>query len=151
MPVRLATRPLVPLAMLALGAILAALPLGCGSASNVPTTVRGLVQFRGAPLAGGLIVFAPDADRGGHGQPARGEVLSDGSFQLHIDGSGNIPPGWYRVAIAEPPATPGFAPHVPDFPTRLRPPDRSNQLRHLQPGKDNHFEFLIETNHVVER
>src|SRR5262245_1295569 len=107
MLVRPASRLLVPLSTVALGALLVALPGGCGSASNAPTTVRGIVQFQGYPLAGGKVAFAPDADRGTRGQPAHADIQSDGSFQLQLSGSQNIPPGWYRVAIADVPAAPG--------------------------------------------
>jgi len=144
------SRGMMTLASLALAVALVALPAGCGSASNVPTTVQGLVQFQGYPLVGGLIVFTPDADRGGRGQPARADVQPDGSFQLQIEGSRQIPPGWYRVAIADPPTLPGRQPIHTGFPSRLRRPDRSDLLRQVQAGKDNHFEFLIEALNSAE-
>lgn len=138
------SRLLVPFASLALGAVLVALPGGCGSASNVPTTVKGIVQFQGYPLAGGTVAFAPDADRGSSGRPLTAEVQADGTFQLHASGSASVPPGWYRVAIADMPPPPGYSTTFAGFPSKLRRPDRSDLLRQVQPGKENYFEFLIE-------
>ncbi len=137
-------RLLIPPAAFALGAAAVTLPGGCGSAApSPPTTARGVVRFQGRPLAGGLVVFAPDPDRGTTGRPARGPVGPDGAFQLQIDAAADVPPGWYRVAIAGPPSgmsERGFAP----FPPALRRPDRSGLLREVRAGQENSFEFLID-------
>jgi hypothetical protein len=103
------------------------------------------VTFQGEPLADGLIVFAPDPDRGAGGKAARGELGADGSFQLHCGGETTIPPGWYRIAIA--PAPRYAAGSVRDrwpFPAQLARPDRSTVVREVKPGQDNIFEFTIE-------
>jgi hypothetical protein len=112
---------------------------GCGAAeTRSPATVRGRVLFQGRPLAGGMVVFTPDPDRGPAGQPARATISPHGEYRLTSDGSPYISPGWYRVAIADPPQT------VRGFPAALRRPDRSGIEREVISGKENVFEFEIE-------
>jgi hypothetical protein len=85
-------------------------------------------------------VFAPDRDRGTTGKPARGEIGPDGTFQLRHDAGPHVPPGWYRVAVAAPPADP----RRPAFPPQLRRPDTSGLVREVVAGKEHHFEFAVE-------
>ena len=54
-------------------------------------------------MAGGLVVFSPDPERGGSGKPISARTGADGRFQLNLSGDAAIPPGWYRVAIAPAP------------------------------------------------
>lgn len=138
---RAVARFLVLIASLA-GAVAAVvvLPTGCSrSGPTGPTTVRGRVTFQGHPVAGGLIVFAPDPDRGSTGKAARAETGPDGSFQLQLGGSPEIPPGWYRVAIVAPPSTAPAA-----FPPQLARPDQSGLVREVTPGREHIFEFGVE-------
>jgi hypothetical protein len=108
-------------------------------------TVRGLVAFQGQPLAGGLVVFSPDLDRGGTGKPISAEIAQDGRFQLNIGGDPTISPGWYRVAIAPAPHTGSFSPLDRSvFPPQLARPDQSGLVREVKPGQENAFEFIIE-------
>ena len=143
---RSALRFSAPLFALAGGALCAAMMGGCGSsAPGGIATVRGRVTFQGQPLAGGLIVFAPDPDRGAPGRPARGEIGPDGAFQLQLSGSPAIPPGWYRVAIAPAPTSGPRAPDgAPEFPLPLSRPDHSGLVREVTTGKDQVFDFAIE-------
>jgi hypothetical protein len=139
-------RLLVPVAVLALGAVFVTVPGGCSRRSPpAAATVRGKVTYQSEPLAGGLIVFAPDADRGGLGKPANGELAADGTFQLTQGGEAAIAPGWYRVAIAPAPqyALGSLRDRVP-FPLELSRPDRSKVFREVKAGQDNVFEFTIE-------
>ena len=77
---------------------------GCGSSdAPTPATVRGRVLFRGRPLAGGMIVFAPHPDRGPAGRAAAAAIGPDGEYRLAVGGSPYIAAGWYQVAIADPP------------------------------------------------
>ncbi len=126
---------------------------GCGSASreDVPTTVRGRVTVQGRPMAGGMIVFAPHPEYGGKGRAATAEIDANGEYELTFDGGKTIAPGWYRVALADPPywttVAPGDAPRlsaVSGFPEALRRPDRSGLEREVISGKQNEFEFHIE-------
>lgn len=137
---------LVPVVALGLGAALVCLPCGCGQKA-VPdvATVRGKVTFQGEPLADGIIVFSPDPERGASGKPARGDIAADGTYQLSLGGESAIPPGWYRVAIAPSPEIgPASRIDAPRFPIRLGRPDRSNLLREVKAGQENHFEFAVE-------
>jgi hypothetical protein len=139
-------RLLVPVAALGIGAAAVALHGGCSRKTPPgPATVRGRVTFQGQPLAGGLIVFSPDPDRGGKGKPARGDLEPDGTFQLKLGGDPAILPGWYRVAIAPAPAVPPSSLlNRPAFPPELARPDKSNLLREVKPGQENVFEFAVE-------
>jgi hypothetical protein len=130
-------RVLVPVVSLGVGAAVVAVPGGCHrSAADAAAGVRGAVTFQGKPLAGGLVVFAPDPDRGGRGKPAKAEVGADGRFELP-----DVPPGWYRVAIAPPHVYPAAI--SPPFPAKLARPDLSGLVREVRPGRDNVFEFAV--------
>ncbi|MGL6095143.1 MAG: hypothetical protein ACRC7O_04985, partial [Fimbriiglobus sp.] len=60
---------------------------GCGQpAAPAPASVHGQVTFQGRPLAGGLIVFAPDRDKGSLGRPVTATVAPDGTYRLAVDG-----------------------------------------------------------------
>jgi hypothetical protein len=136
-------RALVPVVALAAGAVAVAVHGGCSSSTPPgPAAVRGKVTFQGRPLSGGLVVFAPDRDRGTTGKPIRGEIGPDGTFRLNHDGTSHIPPGWYRVAIAAAPGDP--EPGRPAFPPQLRRPDTSGLLREVTAGKEHSFEFAVE-------
>jgi len=136
----------VPVTALALGAAFIALPGGCSrKTAPSPATVRGKVTYEGEPLAGGLIVFAPDPERGASGKHAQSELAADGSFQLSQAGESSIQPGWYRVAIAPAPQfTPGSLRDRIPFPLDLSRPDRSKVVREVRAAQENVFEFTIE-------
>lgn len=121
---------------LAAGAAAAGLHGGCGSSAPAPpAAVRGRLTFQGEPVGGGVVVFAPDPDRGGAGKPVRADTAADGTFALPP----GVPPGWYRVALAPPPTDPGDR-----FPARLARPDRSGLVREVVAGRDHVFEFAVE-------
>lgn len=126
------------LVSLAAGGLLAF--FGCSpTAPPAAGKVSGLVTFEGRPLSGGVVVFVPDPDRSAGGTMYTANVERDGRFVL-ADGKAVITPGWYAVAIAEPPS--GEWGYV--FPGELRRPDRSGLEREVKAGHDHHFEFLIE-------
>jgi hypothetical protein len=139
-------RLLVPVVALGLGAAVVGLPGGCNrKAAPGSATVRGKVTFQGEPLADGLIVFSPDPDRGGGGKPVRGDLGSDGMFQLKLGDETAIPAGWYRVAIAPAPQVgSGLLANRPPFPLELGRPDRSKLFREVKAGQENVFEFAVE-------
>ncbi len=117
---------------------------GCGnSADRGPTVVRGAASFHGHPLAGGMIVFVPDQERGTTGTLLSATVEADGTYQL-AGGETAVPPGWYRVAIADPPEWYGLEANGTAFPSALRRPDKSGIEREVKPGKVNVFDFHIE-------
>jgi hypothetical protein len=132
-------RRVLPLAFLLAVCALAGSGGGCGTTDPpTPATVRGRVLFRGRPLAGGIVVFAPHPDRGPPGKTATAAIGPDGEYRLAVAGSPYIAAGWYRVAFADPPE-PGL-----DFPAALRRPDRSGVERQVAAGKENVIEFEIE-------
>ena len=136
---------LIAAVMLVAGVVCVMLPGGCNSSTPPgPVTVRGRVTFQGQPLTGGLIVFAPDPDRGSGGRPIPGEIGPDGTFQLRHNGAEEIPPGWYRVAIAVVPDSSALSSGKLLFPLQLARPDRSGLMREVTPGKEHVFEFVVE-------
>jgi len=118
---------------------------GCGGPeARAPATARGRVLFQGRPLAGGTVVFTPHPDRGPAGKPATARVGPDGEYRLAAGGSPYLAPGWYRVAIADPPDPASAAAFGVAFPAALRRPDRSGVEREVVAGKENVFEFWVE-------
>jgi hypothetical protein len=118
---------------------------GCGkSEPSAATLVKGSVTFQGRPLAGGLVVFAPDREKGNAGKPLTATVGPDGWYRLEADGSAPVTPGWYRVAIADPPETFGEEFGRSRLPAALRRPDRSGLDREVRAGRENVFHFEIE-------
>lgn len=119
---------------------------GCGSKGPPPgpASVRGKVTFNGQPVAGGLVIFTPDPQRGGSGKPVRGETGPDGGFVLHLDAQPHVPAGWYRVSILPAPVVPDPAATAPQFPAKLARPDLSGLEREVFAGKEHVFEFAVE-------
>ncbi|HSQ54727.1 MAG TPA: hypothetical protein VLM40_03200 [Gemmata sp.] len=137
-------RLLVPVVALAAGAAIVAVPGGCNRpAESGSTSVRGAVTFQGQPLRSGLVVFSPDADRGGSGKPIRGDLDREGRYRLSQADLPSIPPGWYRVAILAVPA-PGSVVQGAAFPAKLARPDMSGLAREVKPNQENVFDFAIE-------
>jgi hypothetical protein len=113
---------------------------GCGRGVPPPTGgVRGTVTFQGRPLAGGLVVFAPDRDRGTRGKVVTATVADDGSFSA--DG---LAAGWHRVAVADPPGIDWAGHGWPNYPAALRRPDRSGLEREILPGRVTELHFHVE-------
>jgi hypothetical protein len=138
-------RPVISGVAAGLLSVSLAFPAGCHRVAPTGTTVRGLVAFQGQPVAGGLVVFSPDPERGGTGKPIPAEIARDGRFQLNSGGDSIIPPGWYRVAIAPAPQAGSFSPlNRSVFPPQLARPDQSGLIREVRPGQENVFEFIIE-------
>jgi hypothetical protein len=80
--------------------------LGCGRYAPVHGTVT---LDDGTPVTNGMVVFeSKDAAKP---VSARGDIQSDGSYQLSTDQPGDgVPPGWYRVLVAPPPQHPDGPP-----------------------------------------
>ena len=116
---------------------------GCGEAAKPgPAGVSGAVTFAGRPLAGGVIVFAPDRDRGTPGKPVSAALDADGRYRLTRDGVPAVPPGWYRVAIADSPRS--WGDDAVRLPPPLKRPDRSGLAREVRAGRENVFDFHVE-------
>lgn len=134
------------MAFLLLGGLLAM--AGCGSKEPVKSSVKGRVFYRGAPLNGGVIVFAPDIDRGNTGSLAKGVILDDGTFSLSLDGAPAVVPGWYRVSIAARPSSESAIATVanpyPGLPSRFRNPQLSGINSEVRAGIENVFEYQLD-------
>ncbi|HYH64437.1 MAG TPA: hypothetical protein VD866_07040 [Urbifossiella sp.] len=77
-----------------------------GGGRDLP--VKGRVTVDGAPLAGGLVIFYPDASRGNESPvEPRGRTNRRGEYQLRAEGQAGIAPGWYRVAVVPRQPDPG--------------------------------------------
>ena len=126
------------------GAGLMSVAGGCGSRGPEvgPATVRGKVTLNGQPVAGGLVVFTPNAERGGAGKCAFAETGPDGSYTLQLNRATAIPPGWYRVSLAPAPSL--APPEGGAFPAQLARPDMSGLEREVKPGKEHVFEFVVD-------
>ena len=121
----------------AVGLGLLALLAGCGRADVKLAPVQGRVFYRGRPLAGGTIVFTPDADRGGSGPLACGEIGPDGHYTLHTGDEPGAVPGWHKVTIA---AGRGDA----RLPRKYSDPEASGQSREVQAGQANTLDLQLE-------
>lgn len=114
--------------------------VGCGKpVAAEPARVTGTVTIQGRALAGGLVVFVPDADRGCTGRMHTAAVDADGRYVL-ADGGTVVVAGWYRVAISDAAGLPNGS----RFPARLRRPDLSGLSREVKANLDNTFDFHIE-------
>ena len=129
--------------MLGLAVTLFALA-GCGTKTPAKSAIKGKVWYRGEPLPGGVIVFAPDAERGNNGPLARGAIAADGTFSLAPETAG----GWYRVAIAPLPSDGQTLPTpsnpYPGAPARYRNPLLSGLQGEIKVGVENSFEFHLD-------
>jgi len=116
---------------------------GCGGRGAPSSDVKGRVGYRGGPLAGGLIVFVPDEERGNSGPLVKGTIRADGSFSL----GSSLPAGWYKVAVAPPPGpgrtTPTAADPYPAPPLRYRNPQLSGLEGEVKAGAENVFDFQL--------
>ena len=121
----------------AVGGGLLLLLAGCGRAEVKLAPVQGRVLYRGRPLAGGTIVFTPDADRGGSGPLACGEIGPDGHYTLHTGDEPGAVPGWHKVTIA---AGRGDA----RLPRKYSDPEASGQGREVKAGQTNSLDLDLE-------
>ncbi len=131
------------------GLLLALAVFGCGRDDKL-TPVRGQVFYRERPLAGGIIVFTPDTERGGHGPLACGEIGTDGRYTLHTGDRPGVVSGWHRVTIAPPsPVTlPAqqtvVSPSASELPRRYSDPEQSGLLREIKTSVDGEQDFHLE-------
>ena len=120
---------------------------GCGDRGKKDVVVRGQVLYRGEPVAGGLIVFAPDSDRGSDGPLVTATIQPDGSFTLTAADGKPVLAGWYRIAVAPMAGTVG-APTperpYPGLPAKYRNPALSGIEREIKAGADNTFTFDLD-------
>ncbi len=75
---------------------------GCGVGPRL-ADVQGVVKVKGAPLAGVVVEFLPDPEKGVTGPKSLGFTDAEGRFTLRTDG--NQPGavlGWHRVVLEDP-------------------------------------------------
>jgi hypothetical protein len=124
------------------------LPLGCGKTGVAPTCkVRGVVTYKGVPVADASVTFTPES-----GRPATGVTDESGEFVLSTFAKNDgAVPGLHKVSIApgatqvEPmPGTPEAeqaARSKPALPRRYRDPELSGFTAPVKEGEKNHFTF----------
>jgi hypothetical protein len=117
--------------------LLLVLGAGCAPSDGERVPVRGQVFYRGQPLAGGTIVFTPDADRGGRGPLALGEIGADGRYSLRTGDRQGAVPGWHRVTVAG-------AGGDPSLPRRYRDPEHSGLRRQVQADRANVIDLSLD-------
>jgi hypothetical protein len=119
---------------------------GCGSAKTGYPLVTGRVYYHGQPVAGGLIVFTPDEERGNTGPLAKAIIGPDGRFSLRSEGKLGAAPGWHRVTIAPAPVASKSVrlQLYQSPPIRLRSPQLSGLSREVKADAANAFDFLLD-------
>ena len=124
-------------------AALALAPVGCRKPATADAgVVHGEVSFQNRAMAGGLVVFVPNAERGCTGKMHTATVTPEGTYHL-AEGAKAIAPGWYRIALADPVEWYGSE-WAQAFPAALRRPDLSGLEREVKAGQDHTFDFKIE-------
>lgn len=123
---------------------------GCEQGAGSVTPVQGRVTYRGTPLRTGLIVFTPDAVRGGHGPLARAAIQEDGTYRLWTGDRAGAVPGWHRVTVVAVEASSAFsgggrlvAPRSL-LPDKYRAPESSELACEVHAGRDNRIDFNLE-------
>ena len=124
---------------MARGAAVLALLLagGCGQDAPSLTRVQGTVYYKGVPLKGGTVVFAPDPERGGQGPMALGEIRPDGTYSLRTDGDKGALPGWHRITVSA-------ADRRSALPRRYADPELSGISHEVQPGRVNTIDLRLD-------
>jgi hypothetical protein len=133
--------------LIVLSAAIAVLSLGgCGSKGPQNYRVFGTVNFKGAPLAEGVIMFAPAEGNTG---ASTSIPIKDGKYESAA--GGGLPPGRYKVMISAgagggAPKNPDEPPGISDVQKELIPEKynvRSDIIREVQPNNNNQFDFDI--------
>jgi hypothetical protein len=87
--------------LVALAALLVGSCWGCGSSVGTPApliAVKGKVTYKGLPVTKGVVEFEPE----GYGRPAKGQLQSDGTFELTTFKPGDgVVAGAHRISISE--------------------------------------------------
>jgi len=120
---------------------------GCGKSKPAETVVRGQILYRGEPVSGGLVVFAPNPDRGSDGPVVTATLNDDGSFTLAAPDGKPVPAGWYRIAVAPKAGTvsvPTADRPYPGLPAKYRNPSLSGLEREFKAGTDNVILFDLD-------
>jgi len=133
------TTPRLHLALLVLLALL--LTPGCHQHDDPLSPVHGKVYFRNEPLRGGIIVFTPDADRGGSGPMARAEIKPDGTYVLTTGPETGCVAGWHRITIMAADLPSQGVPLA--LPKKYCDPEMSGLVREVKVGEDNAIDLYL--------
>jgi hypothetical protein len=97
---------------------------GCGGSNPKTIKVTGKVSYKGKPVTQGSITFQPaHPTEGGLSRPARGDIGSDGTYELSTFETGDgVMPGDYIVLVVT--ATGGPSPEEPDAKATWATPER---------------------------
>jgi hypothetical protein len=120
---------------------------GCGEKAKPDAVVRGQVLYRGEALAGGLIVFTPNLERGSDGPVLVATLQDDGSFTLAGADGKPVSPGWYRIAVAPRAGTvdvPTPERPYPGLPAKYRNPALSGLEHEIKPGAETVISFDLD-------
>jgi hypothetical protein len=126
-----------------------ALAVGCPTSSDGPlVAVTGRINYKGASLQSGYVVFVRDTNKGEQGPIAIGKIGFDGSYTLMTGdpAAAGAHPGHYRVTIAAvAPGTPlpGQNSAFPQMiiPTKYCDPDLSKLECEVKPHQANTINF----------
>ncbi|MCC6417604.1 MAG: hypothetical protein IT429_05085 [Gemmataceae bacterium] len=123
---------------------------GCRSGTAPLTQVQGKVTYRGQPVQGGTIVFAPDVSRGARGELACAEIQQDGSYTLKTGDLPGATVGWHVVTISsvlppgQPPLGQPYAVPPSVLPTRYRDPRFSGLACEVSADRPNTINFQLD-------
>lgn len=121
----------------------AALCAGCQQRPAPFAPVSGKVTYQGGALAGGLIVFTPDAARGESGTIACAEIRPDGSYVLNTGETPGATAGWYRVSVAAL-APAGSGPPLAILPVKYGDPRTSLLACEVKANRTNQLDFNLD-------
>jgi hypothetical protein len=113
---------------------------GCGSGLQ---PVRGTVTLQdGKPAAGSQVVF--EGGPVGKSVTARGDVMSDGSYELGTYKPGDgIPPGMYKVQVNPPPMVNAEAAYVSPFNAKFSSFQTSGLEFEVKSGQKNEYAIKV--------
>lgn len=104
-----------------------------------PVAVAGRVTWRGNPVAGGTIVFAPDYRKGHSGNLGMALMDYQGHYEIQTDGQPGLIPGWYAITVAPP----GSASPM-GWPYKYHHPESSGLNCEVKAGGNPAFDFNLE-------
>lgn len=113
---------------------------GCGPGLQ---PVRGKVMLGdGKPAAGSQVVF--ESEQQGKKVSARGDVGSDGSFELSTFKPGDgVPPGKYKVQVNPPPMVNAEGPYIVPFNAKFSNFTTSGLEFEVKRGEKNEFPIQV--------
>jgi len=114
--------------------------------STAPVSVEGQVFLNGQPLLNGVIVFVPNRERGTFGTVVRQSLDIQGRYRIPATSPNPLRPGWYLIALAQPPNLNLAQSGYPEFPAALRRPDLSGIERQIPAQPEVPLDFLIQVN-----